>query len=291
MRNIFLFIRRYSVFVLFLVLQIIALYFLFTYNKSHRAKGLGFAGVVTSYFNGKYNALEDFFTMQEENRRVHRLNDSLMNLLNTNFVVADSGTTVMRDSTYRDTSGSDRHYVWRSAQVLYSTSGSDKNYLQINRGSSTGVGDDMGVFSSDGGLVGKVINTGKNFSEVMSLLNVVNKFSVQLKRTGSAGMLSWDGKSPQELTLSNIPKTDSVRRGDTILTGTYSRSYPPGRMVGVVSKVLIDKSSNFFILKVKPAANLTNLQQVFVVQNLNYNELEQLDKATHDMVERKGGNK
>ena len=118
MRNIFLFIRRYSVFVLFLVLQIIALYFLFTYNKSHRAKGLGFAGGVTSYFNGKYNALEDFFTMQEENRRVHRLNDSLMNLLNSNFVVADSGTTVMRDSTYRDTLGSDRHYVWRSAQVL-----------------------------------------------------------------------------------------------------------------------------------------------------------------------------
>ncbi|HTG57290.1 MAG TPA: hypothetical protein VL943_13525, partial [Niabella sp.] len=61
--------------------------------------------------------------------------------------------------------------------------------------------------------------------------------------------------------------------------------------VGVVSKVLIDKSSNFFILKVKPAANLTSLQQVFVVENLNYNELEQLDKATHNMVERKGGNK
>jgi rod shape-determining protein MreC len=291
MRNIFLFIRRYSVFILFLVLQIIALYFLFTYNGSHRAKGLGFAGGVTSYFNGKYNALEDFFTMQEENRRVHQLNDSLMNLLGSNFIKTDSGRTVSQDSTFRDTSGSVRHYIWRSAQVLYSTAGGDRNYLQINRGSSTGVGDDMGVFSSNGGLVGKVINTGKNFSEVMSLLNVVNKFSVQLKRTGSAGMLSWDGKSPQELTLNNIPKTDSVRRGDTILTGTYSRSYPPGRMVGIVSKVLIDKSSNFFILKVKPMANLSSLQQVFVVENVNYNELEQLDKETHDMVEKKGGTK
>lgn len=291
MRNIFSFIRRYSIFLLFVILQILSLYFLFTYNRSHRAKGLGFAGGITSYFNGKYNAMEDFFTMQEENRRVHRLNDSLMNLLNTNFVKADSGTTVFSDSAFRDTSGSVRHYVWRSAQVLYSTSGSDKNYLQINRGRSSGIGDDMGVFSSDGGLVGKVINTGNNFSEVMSLLHVVNKFSVQLKRTGSAGMLSWDGKSPKELTLSNIPKTDSVRRGDTIVTGTYSRSYPPGRLVGIVSKVLIDKSSNFFILKVQPAANLTNLQQVFVVENVNYNELEQLDKATHDLVEKKGGSK
>ncbi len=291
MHNIFLFIRRFSVFILFLVLQIISLYFLFTYNRSHRAKGLGFAGEVTSYFNNKYNALEDFFTMQEENRRVHKLNDSLMNLLNANFVPVDSGVTVMRDSLIKDTSGKMRQYIWRSAQVLYATAGSDKNYLQINRGSSSGIADDMGVFSSNGGLVGKVINTGKNFSEVMSLLNVVNKLNVQMKRTGSAGTLTWDGKSPKELTLLNIPKTDSVRKGDTIVTGNFSLSFPPGKMVGTVSAVLRDKSSNFFILKIKPAANLTDMQQVFVVENVNYNELQLLNMETQDMVDKKGGGK
>ncbi|HMR83639.1 MAG TPA: rod shape-determining protein MreC [Niabella sp.] len=289
MHNIFLFIRRFSVFILFLVLQIISLYFLFTYNRSHRAKGLGFAGEVTSYFNNKYNALEDFFTMQEENRRVHKLNDSLMNLLNANFVPVDSGLTVVRDSLIKDTSGKMRQYIWRSAQVLYATAGSDKNYLQINRGSSSGISDDMGVFSSNGGLVGKVINTGKNFSEVMSLLNVVNKLNVQMKRTGSAGTLTWDGKSPKELTLLNIPKTDSVRKGDTIVTGNFSLSFPPGKMVGTVSAVLKDKSSNFFILKIKPAANLTDMQQVFVVENVNYNELQLLNRETQDMVDKKGG--
>jgi rod shape-determining protein MreC len=289
--NIFLFIRRFSVFILFLVLQIISLYFLFTYNRSHRAKGLGFAGEVTSYFNNKYNALEDFFTMQEENRRVHKLNDSLMNLLNANFVPVDSGVTVMRDSLLKDTSGKMRQYIWRSAQVLYATAGSDKNYLQINRGSSSGIADDMGVFSSNGGLVGKVINTGKNFSEVMSLLNVVNKLNVQMKRTGSAGTLTWDGKSPKELTLLNIPKTDSVRKGDTIVTGNFSLSFPPGKMVGTVSAVLRDKSSNFFILKIKPAANLTDMQQVFIVENVNYNELQLLNMETQDMVDKKGGGK
>ena len=291
MRNIFLFIRRFSVFILFLVLQAISLYFLFTYNRSHRAKGLGFAGGVTSYFNNKYNALEDFFTMQEENRRVHKLNDSLMNLLNANFVPVDSGVTVVHDSLTKDTLGKMRQYIWRSAQVLYSTAGSDKNYLQINRGSSSGIADDMGVFSSNGGLVGKVINTGKNFSEVMSLLNVVNKLNVQMKRTGSAGTLTWDGKSPKELTLLNIPKTDSVRKGDTVVTGNFSLSFPPGKMVGTVSTVLRDKSSNFFILKIKPAANLTDMQQVFVVENVNYNEQQLLDKQTQDMVDKKGGGK
>jgi len=225
--------------------------------------------------------------MQEENRRIHRLNDSLLNLLSHNFVKIDTGVIIKTDSLKLDSTFSKRQFVWRSAQVLYSSVISDKNYVQINKGSNEGVGDDMGVFSSNGGLVGKVVNTGKNFSEVMSLLNVMNKQNVQLKRTGSAGLMSWDGKSPYELTVNNIPKTDSVRKGDTIVTGRYSLSYPPGQMVGTVVTVLRDKASNFLILKIKPTANLTNLQQVFVVENLEMPDLKLLDKQTHEMIDKK----
>lgn len=271
-----------------MVLQIICLYLLFTYNRSHRARGLGIAGAVTSYFNGKYNALEDFFTMQEENRRVHRLNDSLLNQLEHWSAVADSGAALQSDSLLSDNGPAGR-FLWRHSQVLYSSVSSDKNYLQINKGALQGITDDMGVFSSEGGLVGKVVNTGDNFSEVMSLLNVVNKLSVQMKRTGNSGMMSWDGKSPTELTLTGIPKTDSVRRGDTVLTGNYSLSFPPGKMVGTVATVLKDKASNFLILKIKPTANLTNLQQVFVVENIYMRELKALDQQTQDMVDKKGG--
>ena len=291
MYNIFLFIRRFSIFILFIILQIFCLYSLFSFNRSHRAKGLSIAGGVTAYFNKKYNKLEDFFTMQEENRRIHRLNDSLMNLLSDNFVKQDSGVVSAVDSAIGGTQEAMRQYVWRNAEVLYAPVSSDKNYIQINRGSSQGIAEDMGVFSSNGGLVGKVINVGKNFSEVMSLLNVMNKMSVQLKRTGSAGMLSWDGKSTQELQLSNIPKTDSVRKGDTIVTGNYSLSYPPGKMVGTVSKVLKDKSSNFLTLIITPKANLTRMQQVLVVENLNFDEQTLLNKQTLDMVDKKGGKK
>lgn len=245
------------------------------------------AGGITSYFNKKYNGIEDFFTMQEENRRVHKMNDSLMNLLRQNAIPADSSVTVSRDSVKTDTTYTTRRYNWRSAQVLYTTVNSDKNYLQINRGSSTGISDDMGVFSSNGGLVGKVINTGKNFSEVMTLLNVMNRLSVQLKRTGNAGMLSWDGKNPTELTMNGIPKTDSVKRGDTILTGNYSLSFPPGKMVGTVAQVLKDKATNFLILKIKPTANFASLQQVFIVENINYKEQKELGIETQAIIEKK----
>lgn len=289
MRNIILFIRRFWVFIAFVVLQISCLYFLFSYNRFHRVKGLGMAGIITSYFNSKYNNIEDFFRMKEENRRVHKMNDSLMNLLSGNFVKIDSGATIIKDSLTRDTTGRARQYRWREAQVLYSTVNNEKNYLQINRGRKSGIADDMGVFSSNGGLVGKVVNTGENFSEVMTLLHVMNKLSVQLKRTGNSGILTWDGINASELTLSGISKTDSVRRGDTILTGNYSLSFPAGKMVGIVTAALKDETTNFLVLKVKPTANFGNLQQVFVVENLNIDEQKSLNEDTRKKIEPKPG--
>lgn len=227
--------------------------------------------------------------MKAENKRVHQMNDSLMNLLNQNFVQIDTNAILVHDTLAIDTSGKMRRYLWRTAQVLYTTVNSDKNYLQLNRGSNSGIEDDMGVFSSNGGLVGKVVNTGKDFSEVMTLLHVMNKLSVQLKKTGNAGIISWDGKSPTELTMTGIPKTDSVRMGDTILTGNYSLSFPPGKMVGVVTKIIKEEATNFFTLKIKPTANFGSLQQVFVVENINFAEQKQLNEATHQKVEVKTG--
>ena len=285
MRNIFLFIRRYFTFLTFLLLQGLALWFLFTYNRFHRAKALGVANEVTGWFNTRYNTLEDYFKMKEENRRVHRLNDSLMNLLPSNFSKTDTSIKLISDSIPYDTLGHYRRYLVREAQAVYNTVNSEKNYIQINKGSNQGIRDDMGVLNSDGSLLGKVINVSPNFSVVMSLLHVQNKVSVLVKKTKSSGIISWDSKDPRYLTLNNIPKSDSIVVGDTIVTGTYSLSIPPDKMVGTVAGIVEDKATNFYILKIKTAANFQDLQQVFVIENLQYNEQEKLLEETKRKVD------
>jgi rod shape-determining protein MreC len=285
LRNIFLFIRRYFTFLAFLALQALALWFLFTYNRFHRAKGLGVANEVTGWFNSKYNLAEDFFTMKEENRRVHKMNDSLMNLLHTNFMKRDTATQLVIDSIPYDTLGHYRRFIWREAQVVYNTVNAEKNYIQINKGANNGIKDDMGVFDSNGNLLGKVINVSPNFSQVMSLLHIQNKANVLVKKTGNAGTISWDAKDPRFLILNNIPKSDSIIKGDTILTGNFSVSTPPGKLVGTVAEIIPDNSTNFYILKIRTAANFSNLQQVFVVENLQYEEQTKLLEETKKKVD------
>jgi rod shape-determining protein MreC len=133
--------------------------------------------------------------------------------------------------------------------------------------------------------VGQIVGVSENFSQAMSLLHVQSTVSAMMKKSRNNGSIEWDGQSPLDLTLRNIPKSDSVLSGDTVLTGINSYNYPPGWMIGTVSDIVEDKSTNFYVLRVKPSANFQNLQQVFVVENLQREEQVTLDKATQKKVD------
>ncbi len=285
MRNIFFFIRRYRTFFTFLIFQVAALWFLFSYNRFHRAKFLGVANEMTGRINSIYNEGENYFTLREENRTVHKMNDSLLNLLPRNFMHRDSSTQIIQDTVLYDTLGSYRRYFSRPATVVYNTVNAQKNYIQINRGSAQGIKDNMAVVSSDGSAVGVVVNVSSNFSQAMSLLHVQNSVSASLKKTGEAGTVEWDGKDPRFLTLKRIPKTVEVKKGDTVLTSTVSYNFPPGYMVGIISDIKLDNTTGMYLLKVKTAANFYNLQQVHVIENLERAEQMKLNEDTKKKIE------
>ena len=285
MRNIFLFIRRYITFITFLILQVVSLWFLFNYNRFHRAKFLGIANEMTGNINSKYKKVEDYFNLKEENRRVHRLNDSLLNLIPQNFMRRESGTQFVKDSIPYDTAGHYRRYLSRPATVVYNTINAQKNYIQINRGANQGIKDNMAVIGSDGCVVGVVVNVSPNFSQVMSLLHVQSTVSVALKKSGDFGMVEWDGKDPRYLLLKRIPKTVEVVIGDTVLTSSVSFNFPPGYMVGTITNIKLDNTSGMYLLKVKTGANFYNLQQVHVIENIEYDEQTRLNAETKRKIE------
>lgn len=280
MRNVFLFLRRYKTFFTFLVLEVLALWFLVSYNRFHRAKFLGIANEVTGRVNTQYNKVEDYFSLKEENRRVHRLNDSLINLLRGNFYSHDTGMVTLQDSIPYDTLGHYRRYISRPATVVYNTINSQKNFIQVNRGSNQGIRDNMAVISSDGSVVGVVVNTSPNFAQVMSLLHVQNSVSASLKRSGDFGTAEWDGKDPRYLLLKKIPKTIAVKTGDTVLTSPVSFNYPPGYLVGFVTDIKLDNTTGMYQLKIRTAANFYNLQQVHILENLDASEQGALNQDT-----------
>lgn len=287
MRNVFLFIRRYFTFLFFLALQVVALWFLFTYNRFHRAVGLGIANEITGWSNSKYANVDQYFHLKEENARVHRMNDSLLNLLRVNFSPPDSSVKEVIDTTKYDTLPGFRRYLYYPAAVVDNSVNSERNYVQINRGSKQGIKDNMAVIGSDGSAIGVVVNVSPNFSQVMSLLHIQNKVNASLKKSGEFGTIEWDAKDPRFITLKNLPKSIEVKKGDTVVTSIYSYNFPPGYMIGTIAEIVPDNSTTFYVLKVKTAANFYNLQQVFAIENLQRDEQVKLAADTKKKIEEK----
>lgn len=289
MLNIFAFLRRYFTFIVFVVLQFVSLWMLFSYNRFHRAAFLGVASEVTGRVNTQVDKLDDYFHQGEEARRVHRMNDSLLNLLKSNFSFSDTTQKAVVDTLRFDSTAAIRRYVWRDAKVVYNTINSDQNYLQLNRGSKYGIRDEMAVLSSDGAVVGVVVNVSPNFSQVMSLLHVQSSVSAEHQRTGTLGKIEWDGKDPKFVQLRGISRSVDVKVGDSVVTSRYSYNFPPNYLIGRIAEIGNDPATGFYMLKVRTAVNFSTIQQVFVVENLLRDEQLKLSKDTDKKMEQQKG--
>jgi rod shape-determining protein MreC len=289
MLNIIAFLRRYFTFIVFVVLQFISLWMLFSYNRFHRAAFLGVASELTGKINTQVDKLDDYFHQGEENRRVHHMNDSLMNLLKSNFDFPDTTQKAVVDTLRFDTTAAIRRYVWRDAKVVYNTINSDQNYLQLNRGSKYGIRDEMAVLSSDGAVVGVVVNVSPNFSQVMSLLHVQSSVSAAHQRSGTLGKVEWDGKDPHIVLLKGIPRSVDVKVGDSVVTSRYSYNFPPNYLIGRVAQIGNDPATGYYLLKVRTAVNFSTIQQVFVVENLLREEQLKLARDTDKKLEQQKG--
>lgn len=277
MRNIFLFIRRYFNFLFFMVMQLVALYILFHYNRFHEAAFMGVASEVTGRINEKYNNVEYYFKLKKANEALVKENQELRNRLRENFESADTSQLVQVDSFRYDTLGQLRKYAYRPAKVVNNSVNFTNNTFSIHRGENQGVRKDMGVISPSG-VAGSVIFTSDNFAIVMSLLNSQSRLSAKLKKSGETGQVLWDGKDASYLTMINLPKSMAVNKGDTIVTSQYSSRFPQGIMVGIVAEIVDDKSSNFYTLKLKTATDFYNLEHVTVIENLQKDELKKLEE-------------
>ncbi len=285
MRNVILFIRRYFTFFTFLFLQVVSLWFLYSFNTFHQAQFLQSANELTGQVNTRYKKVENFFALGDENRRVHALNDSLINLLPQQYAQIDTIRQLVRDTVATDTVNRYRRYYFRPASVVYNSTSGEKNYIQIDRGALHGITENMSVLNSDGAAVGVVVHVSPRFAQVMSLLHVRQKVNVALQKSGDFGTMEWDGADPGLLLLKGLPKSVAVKVGDSVMTSRYSFNFPPGYPVGTVAEIISDPGTNFFLLKVRPAARFYNLQYVFVVENLQYSEQAQLDEQTRRRIE------
>jgi rod shape-determining protein MreC len=275
-RNLFAFLRRYSILLLFLLTEGICLFILFQYNTYHQSVYLDKSSEITGRIQQRYSSVEQYFHLREENEILRKKLNELQNNLSQNFQSPDTALLVKTEKVSVDSVTKERKYLYREASVINNSISQPNNYLTLHRGSLQGVAPGMVVIGPDG-VVGTVLDVSENFAYVMSLLHKQSRVSARLKKTGESGRVEWDGVDPKIVQLKDIPKSSKLQKGDTVETSLFS-DFPPGIPVGVIEKFVPDKSSTFYSIQLRLFTDFSKVHHVFVVENLQRDEQMELEK-------------
>jgi len=278
-RNLFAFIRRYAVLLLFLLLEIISFSLLIQYNRFHQSAYMDIAGEWTGKAEERVQDWRIYFSLKKENEALHRKVNELQNQLAQNFQAPDTSGGAQRTDTVRvDSVSQYRKYLYREATVVNNSVHLPNNFITLHRGRLQQIRPGM-VVSGPSGVIGVVLDVSNNFSTVMSMLHRQSRISARLKKTGEMGRIEWDGANPRLVQMRDIPKGVKIQKGDTVLTSQYS-DFPADVMIGTIQQIIPEKSTNNFLLQIRPSTDFSKIQHVFVIENLQKEEQEALEKET-----------
>jgi rod shape-determining protein MreC len=148
-----------------------------------------------------------------------------------------------------------------AAQVI-GTSGSDlSRVVYIDKGKNDGLDRDMAVITADG-IVGKILLVYPNLAQVLLISDQSSGVGAILEKTRLQGVLR--GTANGEVMLERVMSDEQVQPGETVLTSGGDQIFPKGLPVGMVAKVGSGKDL-FLNIKIKPAANLSRLEEVLVL--------------------------
>ena len=276
MRNIFLFVRRYFNFLFFLALQGFSIYLIVHYSRYHNAVFSNTANQITGKINEQYNKIEYYFRLKQTNDSLVKANEKLFNKLKADFQLPDTASRAVIDSIHIDSLERYRKYTYLSAKVVANSVVAQNNFIVMARGESQQIKEGMGIIAPNSGVVGIVTSVSKDYALVMSLLHKDSHISGKLLNGGETGTLSWDGKTPNIISLTGIPKSAKVAKGDTIISSGFSTSFPKGMLIGFVEEVIAEKSTNNFMIRFRSAANFYNLEFVYAIDNKQADEVNNL---------------
>jgi rod shape-determining protein MreC len=270
MRNLGIFISKYSAFFLFLIFEVFSLVIYIKYNSFQKATFINSANQVTGAWYTRTNNFYTYLSLKETNDSLARENVRLHNQLKSSFYVDTVDKHKVKDTVYK------QQYEYIVAKVINNSTNNSNNYLTINIGSKQGIAKGMGVICSQG-IVGKVVYVSDHFSVVQSLLHKDSQFSAMLAINKEIGYVEWgDDMDPHKGVLKDVSNNAVPKLGELVVTSGYSL-FPEGIPIGKVSNLRTRAGGYSLNMEITLAVDFGKLQFVDVVDNKFANEQADLE--------------
>jgi rod shape-determining protein MreC len=274
MQQIIFFLIRNKNFLLFIVLFSISIFLTIQSHSYHKNNFVNSSNSITGGIYTIKSSITNYFNLREENE-----------------ILIDENTRIrIQLESYKskvvnqniDTNSILSKYYFVSAKVINNSFSKTKNKLTIDKGERDSIQLDLGVITSKG-IVGIIDNVSNKYATIQSILNTNSQINAKLKNAKHFGSLVWNTEDPNVIQLIDIPRLASVKIGDTIVTGGKSTIFPEGILIGAVIDFELTEDENSQNLNIQLFNDMTNLQHVYIIDNLDSQEIINLEKGLENV--------
>lgn len=270
MRNLIAFLRRFQIFLVFAILQAMALASYFSFFKQPKTQLLTSINGVNANLWEKRHAITKHFSLESSNASLQAANVSLMENQPNALQRLDRFSVIIEDTTYI------QKFQYIAADVINSSFNMADNYFTINVGEIQGVKVGWGVVS-DNGIVGVVHSVSKHYALIKTVLSERINVDVEIPSVGLPGLLKWDGKSPKVGSVAGISNDLDIPKWSKVVTKGGSGIFPKGIVVGKVYEMHEVEGQAFWDVRIYFTEDYRKLQKVYVVHNLLLEEQRKLE--------------
>jgi len=276
MGKLFAFIVRYSIVLLFLLLEIIAFSMVVKNNGYQQSVFFSSSNSIMASMYSISNSVIEYFYLKSTNDGLAVENIELKNQIIKLQNQIDVYNHSKKYGSVKINPDQEINFIY--AKVINNSTNKLLNYITINKGKRDGLYPDMGVINEDG-VVGIVSNVSEKFSVVIPIINPKIQINSKFAHNNYSGPVQWDGHDYRYAKLNDIARHVKFTDGDSVVTSGYSKSFPEGLLIGIVNKHNIKESDAYYDIRVKLCVNYRTLTHVQVINYSNFSEQQNLEKS------------
>lgn len=160
----------------------------------------------------------------------------------------------------------DRLFV-AGARITGKDPGGWFNVFTVDKGSDDNIKVNSAVVT-DKGLIGRVIDVGRNWAKVRAIVDGKSSVSGIVERTRDHGMVRGNNGLTYEdglCRMVHLPLDSDIIPGDKIITSGLGEIYPKGIYIGEVIEVVQEKRELYKTAIIKPGVDFRRLEEVLII--------------------------
>lgn len=227
--------------------------------------------VVMSYIEQPLSQVRVYREALQTNEELRRQNVQLMDELSRLRSAQRENEELRRLLDFPDPDDPELHPV----RIVSKTLTGMNNGLTIDAGERQGIETGMPVVSPDG-LVGTVMLTSRNYSQVLPFQNPMFRVSARVQGIRAYGVISWEGSRFDELVMDYVPQTLSVDEGTVVETSGATDQFPAYIPVGEVIRTEHQEGRDTQRIFIRPYVSLNEIAEAFVMKYTGKPEVDSL---------------